>query len=223
MNRFIGGIAVVAMFASMMASSANAQIHGNPVYGITPGVGVTINGDFGRGVNDDAYKTNYFGGRVIVGTPAASFWAGGGILKNGDSEVSFGGGAAVHVLKGPAVPVSVSIQAGVGVISEEFLDETYTTMNIPVGPVFTFDVPSPAADVSPWVSPRVHIMRTSGGGESDSEIGFGASGGINVTLPTGLGFHAALDIMTIGDPSMKPFYAGGGVHYTIAVPSLGVI
>ena len=221
MRRFIGGMAVVALLLGVMGNYANAQIAGNPVYGVTPGTGVTINGDFGRGLNDESGKTNFFGGRVIVGTPAASFWAGGGVVKNGTSEVSFGGGASVHLLKGPAVPVSVSAQAGVGMMKVGDM----TILNGTLGPVFTFDVPSPTLTVQPWVSPRLHLRRMSGGLllEAQSDLGFGGSGGINVTLPTGLGFHAAVDFMTIGDPSVKPLMVGAGVHYTVAVPSLGVM
>jgi hypothetical protein len=66
------------------------------------------------------------------------------------------------------------------------------------------------------------MNRVSLAGESDSEVGFGASGGLNINLPVGLGFHAALDMLTIGDPSISPLTAGVGIHYKIAVPSLGL-
>jgi hypothetical protein len=70
--------------------------------------------------------------------------------------------------------------------------------------------------------PRVQLVRASFGGLSDSEFGFGASGGINVTLPMGVGAHVAIDWLTIGDPSVSPLHAAAGLHYKINVPSLGM-
>jgi hypothetical protein len=64
MKRFVGGIAVLALALGLTASVASAQMHGLPVYGAVGGVGVTIMGDYGRGLNDESGKTNYFGGRI---------------------------------------------------------------------------------------------------------------------------------------------------------------
>ncbi|MDH5551650.1 MAG: hypothetical protein OEZ42_17340, partial [Gemmatimonadota bacterium] len=60
------------------------------------------------------------------------------------------------------------------------------------------------------------------GGVSDSEVGFGASGGIMVTAPMGIGAHATLDWYTIGTPKVKPMHVSAGLHYKITVPSLGM-
>ncbi|NIM52431.1 MAG: hypothetical protein GTN62_14075 [Gemmatimonadales bacterium] len=219
MKRFLGGIALVALAVCSIPDTGSAQMSFSPVWGLPGGVGVTINGDYGRGLNDESGKENYIGGRVVVGLPMVSIFAGGGMVTlDPDSKISFGGGAAVNVIKAPMLPVAVAVQGGVGYIDAAGVK----TLNFPIGPVVSINVPSPAVDVKPWIMPRVHIQRVSNG-TSDTEVGFGASAGLNVTLPMGVGGHVALDWMTIGDPSVKPFLVGIGAHYTISVPSLGVM
>jgi hypothetical protein len=218
----LGGIAVVALALSFAASSATAQdFHGNPNYANTNGPGVVLKGFYGRGVNDEAFKSNFFGGSIGVNLPVFGFWAGVGSVKpeDFDSEVVFGGGVSLQVPMPPMSPVMVGIEGGAS-----FLDEDGDkTLIVPIGAVLGINVPSPAVDVVPWVKPRVEIQRLSNG-TSTTEVGFGASGGISITLPTGLGFHAAVDWHTIdyGAGAFKPIYVGAGVHYNISVPSLGV-
>ena len=67
MNRLVGGFALAALILSLSVGSAAAQMHGLPVYGAVGEVGVTLMGDFGRGLNDDSQKSNYFGGRIELG------------------------------------------------------------------------------------------------------------------------------------------------------------
>ncbi len=218
MKRFVAGFALLALAVALNARPAEAQLAGDVVWGVPGGVGVTVAGNFSRGLNDESGKTNFFGGRAVLGLPMFSVWAGGGAVQNGDTEVTFGGGAAVSVIKGPMLPVGVSLQAGLGYFSVA----GFTTLTVPAGPVVTINVPSPAVDVTPWVHPRVHIQRVSNG-TSDTDFGFGASAGVNVTLPMGFGGQVAVDWMTIGDPSVKPLMVGIGAHYKISVPSLGVM
>jgi hypothetical protein len=223
MKRFIGGIAVVALATGLVADAASAQLTGNPVYAINPGVGVTLNGDFGRGLNNESGKTNYFGGRVVLGVPMLSFWVGGGLwdsrIVGADKEVTLGGGAAINLIKAPVLPVALSLQMGAGTMS---CGTDCSTLDVVVGPALRINVPTPGVGIEPWIMPRVHVMRASVMGYSATETGFGASGGININSPMGLGFHAVLDMLAIGDPSVTPLKGGVGLHYTIAVPSLGL-
>jgi len=222
MRTLLGGIAVAALALSLAASSATAQdFLGNPNYANTNGPGVALKGFYGRGVNDEADKSNFFGGSVGVNLPVFGFWAGVGSWKpeNVDGVAVFGGGVSLQVPMPPMSPVMVGLEAGAS-----FLDEDGAkTLKVPIGAMLGINVPSPAVDVVPWVKPRVEIQRFSNG-TSSTEVGFGASGGISVTLPTGFGFHAAVDWMTIdyGLGAEKPIYVGAGVHYNISVPSLGV-
>lgn len=229
MKRFVGGIAVLALALGLTASVASAQMDGLPVYGAVGGVGVTIMGDYGRGLNDDSFKTNYFGGRIELGLPMVNIYAGAGSVKAADefvvgensSDIAFGGGLAVKLLKGPDAPVGVGVQAGLGYESQDGVN----FMRVPFGVLLAFNVPSTEVAVTPWILPRAEWERYSGEGfESQSEFGFGASGGLSIVLPMGLDFHAAIDWMTItwGDAdALTPLVVGVGASYHITVPSLG--
>jgi hypothetical protein len=227
MKRIVGVLALAALLAGLAAQPAAAQMHGNAVYPAMPGTGVTIAGDVALTMNDDAKlggETAYFaGGRVTLGLPMFSVWAGAGYVPIGvdnvDSEIAFGGGAGFHVLNAPLMPVSVSLQAGVGYLSET----GESLLMVPVGALVVLNVPTPGISFKPWVMPGIRWVRFSSDlGGSDSEIGFGASGGVMVGLPMGLGVHATLDWMTIGDPSTKPLYLSVGLFYKIGVPGLGM-
>jgi len=223
MKRFFGCIAVLALTMGLVTESASAQVYGNPVYAINPQVGVTLNAEYGRGINDDSGKDQVFAGRVVLGVPMVSFWVGGGMwdsrIDGADKEVAISGGAAINLIKAPILPVALTLQVGAGTIS---FDTDWRLLSVVAGPALKVNVPTPGIGIEPWIMPRLEYQRMSYLDNSDSEVGFGASGGLNVNLPNGLGFHAALDILSIGDPSASPMTAGVGIHYTIAVPSLGL-
>ncbi|MDH3458981.1 MAG: hypothetical protein OER90_19240, partial [Gemmatimonadota bacterium] len=182
------------------------------------------------GLNDDAKigteSPMFVGGRVTLGLPMFSVWAGAGPWPIGvdgaDSKIAFGGGAGFHVLNAPMMPVTVSIQAGIGYYNNSQFG--FSDLLVSGGPLVVINVPSPGVSVKPWLMPRVQLVRESydDGSPSESEVGFGASGGLMVTAPMGIGVHATLDWFTIGDPSVKPLTVSGGIHYKIMVPSLGM-
>lgn len=230
MKRFIGGIAVVALAMGLVASTASAQLHGNPVYAINPGVGVTLSGDFGKGINDESGKGNFIGGRIVLGVPMVSFWVGGGQYdpRGGfDKETTIGGGAAINLIKAPILPVALTLQVGGATVS---CGDDCSGLNVFAGPALKVNVPTPGIGVEPWIMPRINVSRTSFAGESLTQKGFGASGGVNINLPMGLGVHAVVDFAHFGETtsgvmtalSSSPMTAGIGLHYKIAVPSLGL-
>lgn len=226
MNKLCGRVACIVLAAGMMAAPAVAQLHGNPTYPAIYGTGFTLLADYGRGLNDEAWKSNYFGGRAALGLPMVSLWAGAGTVKTdetldpgSESEIVYGGGGAVNIVQGPLVPVIVALSAGFGYLSEEGYGSTIT---VPAGVVLAINVPSPTVDVKPWIMPRVELQAfspESGLLDSQTEFGVGVSGGLNVTLPTGFGFHVTADWRSLND--MTPIYLGGGIHYKFPIPSLG--
>ncbi len=227
MKRTLIGLATVGVGLAMVAAPAKAQLMGYPVYAWTSGPGLTLAGDFGRGLNDESGRLNAFGGRVGVSLPMVHFWAGAATLDlrvDGiGNEFTFGGGFGIDVFDPPLVPVAITFQAGAGYMNQSDplgLGNDLGVWNVPIAVAFTFDVPSPGIDVTPWVAPRVHYLRSSFGGASNSEFGFGASGGLAVTLPAGFGAHFAADFMSIGDPSVQPLVFGAGLHYRIALPGM---
>jgi hypothetical protein len=234
MKRFIGGIAVVALAMGLVAEAASAQLAGNPVYAINPGVGITLNGDFGKGINDESGKGTFMGGRVVLGVPMVSFWVGAGQYDWNssdpavdDKEIALGGGAAINLIKAPLLPVALSLQVGGATLG---CGDDCSDLHVVAGPALRINVPTPGIGVEPWIMPRVHMSRMSFGGESVTQTGFGASGGVNISLPMGLGFHAVVDFAKIPAktsgllqvPKSSPMTAGFGLHYKIAVPSLGL-
>lgn len=244
MRKLIGGLAVVALVAGVLATPAAAQIHGNPTYAAMPGTGVTIFGDWAMGLNDDAKWVDandelsapmYGGGRVLLGLPKFGVWAGAGGFPIGvdgaSTKISFGGGAGFHVLSGPEQPLTVSIQAGAGYYKYDEEGSEETNLIVPFGALLAFNVPTTGVGVVPWIYPRGEWYSydfTEGTTTFDeSKIGFGVSGGLMITLPMGFGFDVALDWKSIsfgeGDLSetWSPITLGAGLHYKFNVPSLG--
>lgn len=239
MRKLIGGLAVVALLAGVLATPAAAQIHGNATYAAMPGTGVTISGDFGMGLNDDAkwYNDNdelkspmYIGGRIGLGLEKFGVWAGAGGFPIGISgasaKVGFGGGAGFHVLSGPEMPVTVSIQAGAGY----YKYETEKNLIVPFGALIAINIPTTGVGVTPWIYPRgeYYSFKESSLDISENKVGFGVSGGLMVTLPMGVGLQGTLDWKSIkfgeGTDAVtwKPMVVSFGLHYKIKVPSLGM-
>jgi hypothetical protein len=203
----------------LLATPAVAQMIGNPVYfDQSGGVGVTINADYGRGLNTASEKMNYFGGRATLGLPVVSITVGAGSAQSsgGNSMTSFGGDVAVNVVRGPTVPVKLALQGGAA-YTDNYLGSGAKGWRVPAGAVVTFNVKSPRASVRPWVAPRIDYthVSASGGGltYNGARTKFGASAGLNVGLPSGLGFHVAVDYLKISGGA--PFLVGAGIHYTI--------
>ncbi len=228
MTARFGRLSVVVAALGVWASPALAQMLGNPVY-FSPkqGVGLTIAADYGRGLNNNSGKTNYFGGRATLGLPMVAVTLGAGSAKpsGGTSATSFGGDVAVTVLKGPMVPVSVSVQGGAAYNSTTVGTAKSKILHLPLGAALAFNVKSPGASVEPWVAPRIDMTRVSATvgtiSASTTTTKLGASAGVNVGLPSGLGFHVALDYINVSGGS--PLLAGAGVHYAIKIPSLGPV
>jgi hypothetical protein len=202
MKRFVGGLVLVAA-ALVIATPAVAQLGGQPVYAIPKGTGVTVNADFGVGIDPGSYNTG--AARVSLGLPMVAFQAGFEPEMLDAAENQIMGGAAVTLMP---MPVALRIQASVayGLDSKN--------MVVPAGVVIGFNVPSPSLSVEPWVYPSVRISMPDVG---DTEFGFGGSAGVSIGLPGGLGGHVALDYAKY--PDVDAIITGGiGVHYAIRLP-----
>lgn len=227
--------AVLAL--GLVAFPVAAQVPNNPVY-FSPkgGVGLTINGDLGVGANDAAKQFApgetplFYGGRAVLGLPLITVGVGAGIYAPGgaaDNEVTFQGTVAYKLIP---MPVAVSIQAGAGYVKLGSGLSEATIWNFPIGVGIALNVPSPALSVEPWIAPRVQFSRASIGSASSTETHFGASAGVNLGLPMGLGFHAAVDYLAVSSDipgvsssDVSPLVVGVGVHYKISVPGLGMM
>ena len=206
----------------LLATPAFAQMIGNPLYfDQGEAVGVTLSADYGRGLNNASGKTDYFGGRATLALPILAITVGAGSAKPASvsSATSFGGDVAVSVVKDSTVPVKLALQAGAAYTSN-YLGSGATGWHVPVGAVMTLNVKSRGVSVEPWIAPRIdytHVSGTANGfSASGSRTRFGASAGLNVGLPPGLGFHVALDYVSISGGSA--FMVGAGIHYATKFP-----
>jgi hypothetical protein len=216
MKQLILAVTVLSIGLTLRTSTANAQTMFNPFYAAPTGTGapaVFIAGQFGRGINSESGENNFVGGKITVALPMVSLWAEGGPVFNGSSDVTLGAGLAINFIQVPAAPVKLTLQTGVGWLE----DGGFTLLKVPVGLAIQGNIPSPGADVTPWVMPRVGILRGSGGGSSNTEAGIGISAGIGFTLPGGFGLDAALDWENID--GANPLLAGVGFHYKFGLPS----
>jgi hypothetical protein len=224
--------AFTVLALALGAAPALAQNPGLPVYNLGVPRGIALYGDVGF-PNDEA------GGGLAYG---ASLRAGFGLIgatatlsalnPDGDAgaDVAVGGTFNYKLLGGPLVPLSVTLQAGVGyakpgedviialgggtpVVSE------FTLYHVPIGIGFALVIPNPVLSIHPWLAPRVDIDYTKAGGASNTETNFGLSGGLELNLLNGFGIHAAYDRVFAKDVA-DPATFGIGAHYAFRVPGL---
>lgn len=211
------------LFGGAFAAPAAAQVRGIPVYNSGIPSGIAIYGDIGF-PNEDAGK-----GRALAVSGRAGFGPFGAtaILSTfnpedpGDSKLSVGGTLNFKVFGGPLIPLSVTLQGGIGYSKPEvgvLPTGQENQFRFPIGVGFALTIPNPALAIKPWIAPRVDIVRTSGGGSSDTESNFGLGSGLELNLLSGLGLHAAYDRVFVdgGDPSVFAF----GAHYAFRIPGL---
>jgi hypothetical protein len=218
MKRILLGVGLCSL--ALATAPAAAQVRGIPVYnsGVIRGIG--IYGDVGFS-NNDAGKGTGFGatGRAGLGlfgvtATVASFNPDG----PGVSDVSVGGTLNYRLFGGPLVPLSVTLQGGVGYSQPGPSTADSTLWHFPIGVGFALVIPNPALAIKPWLAPRVDIARTTVGSSSETETKFALSGGLELNLLSGFGLHAAYDLVTGTDGSPGVF--GIGAHYTFRVPGL---
>jgi hypothetical protein len=214
--------AALALAHPLAAPPAECQVRGIPVYNSGVSTGIAIYGDVGFS-NQDAGKGTAFAvtGRAGFGPLGAT-----AILSTfnpdgpASSDVSVGATLNYKVFGGPLIPLSATLQGGIGYSKPDtgLLPGNDTELRFPVGLGLALTIPNPALAIRPWIAPRIDIIRTSGGGTSNTETSFGLGGGLELNLLNGFGLHAAYDRVFTdgGDPSVF----GLGAHYAFRIPGL---
>lgn len=204
------------------ARSVAAQVRGIPVYNSGIASGIAVYGDVGF-PNSNSGK-----GTALAVTGRAGFGPFGAtaILSSfnpdgpASSDVSVGATLNFKLFGGPLVPLSVTLQGGIGYAKPDLglLPGDETELRFPVGLGFALTIPNPALAIRPWIAPRVDIVKVSNGGFSNTETNFGLGGGVELNLLNGFGLHAAYDRVFVdgGDPSVF----GLGAHYAFRIPGL---
>ncbi len=194
-------------------SFASAQVAGLPVRNAGVGTGIGIAADVGF-PNGDYGKGTAFGGTGFVGlgplgvTASVSRWNPGG---DGDAVTSLGGTLNLKVFGGPLIPLSLTLQGGIGrTRTSDIEGASITTMHFPIGLGVGVTIPNPAFSIKPWAAPRIDVVHQSGEGLlGGTRAKFGISGGVDVGFLSGISIRAMYDRVS----------AGGGLHP--AVLSLG--
>jgi hypothetical protein len=197
-----------------MGSQASAQFAFMPLdYSIAPaGVGVEVR--YGHGLNDESGKQKSLSGAVTFG--GTSFFAGAGVGyagafgDNKAEQINFGGKVGFKLPLAPESPLAVAPAAGVNYWSNGDIDTN--VLSVPVGVTLAFMPPSAGAAIQPFVTPYFLYVRSSTGGVSGSDTGFGAAGGLKI----GFGM---LGIAILGDYNFdgKAFTLGGGVDIAFSM------
>jgi hypothetical protein len=215
--RALARFAAAGLVLSLAAKPAIAQLAFNPTYfGPNAGTGLTVSGEFGDQLTANAGKGTSLNVRGELGLPMIAVGVGIGSFTptGGAATMNFAGTAGMTLMSLPLTGVSVSAHLGVGYWSKSGTN----VMNVPFGITLGIKPPSPGVSLEPWVSVRGHYAKANLGNGTTK---FGGSAGVNVGLPMGLGFHGAVDYLSISGAA--PLTIGVGVHYKFSVPGLGVV
>jgi hypothetical protein len=236
MKQFITFGAALIMGLSLFASPAVAQMNSIPVY-FNPkgGTGLMVAVDLGKGINDEsgkntavAFRTALGIGPVTIGGSVGLVNPYEGVLVGRELETQYMGNIALRVFGGGLLPVSISLQGGVGVLDISDLGIKFIT--VPIGLGIGFSVPTPGFSFDPWFAPRYTMVRNEDVTftETVTQNGFGISAGVNLNFLMGLGLHIAGDwqknptefITGTTILETKPFVFGIGLNYTFTIPGL---
>jgi hypothetical protein len=234
-----------------LAQPAAAQLAATPVY-FSPKqpAGLTLALDFGSTLNleydgakytvgGQAVTPNILGARVLLGLPFITLGVGAGSyspdITGADKAVQFMGSAALKLFSPPLVPIGISLQAGAGYLKQGPTGSEVKAISVPVGIGVAIKPPTPGLSVELWGAPRLQFNAVSvTGGGSRAQAGIGASGGVNLGMPIGLGLHVAADYTKMSAkaaagtgsltlPQTQALVLGVGLHYTFTIPGLPMV
>ena len=236
MKRFAMFGAALVLGMALIVRPAVAQMNSIPVY-FNPkgGTGLMVAIDLGRGINDESGKNTAAAFRTALGIGPVTIGGGVGIVRprglaGRKTETQYMGNLALRVFGGGLLPVSISLQGGVGVLDISDLDSMIVT--VPIGLGIGFSIPTPGFSFDPWIAGRYTFVRNEVAFLTANQNSFGISGGLNFNFLMGLGFHVAgdwqknpLKIVTSGPGTLtvsetKPFVLGIGLNYTFRIPGL---
>ncbi len=234
MKRFAMFGAALLWGMALIVHPAVAQMNSIPVY-FNPkgGTGLMVAIDLGRGINDEsgkntaaAFRTALGIGPVTIGGSVGLVNPDEGGLVGRELESQYMGNIALRLFGGGLLPVSLSLQGGVGVLTLDDSDEEIIT--VPIGLGLGFSIPTPGFSFDPWIAGRYTFVRTKDAtfpvAATAYQNSFGISGGLNFNFLMGLGFHVAGDWQRnpaeLSSPKTKPFVLGIGLNYTFRMPGL---
>jgi hypothetical protein len=240
----VAGLGVLAL-ALGIANLAEAQLAANPVY-VSPKAptGLTLAADFGTTLSSEVsgvtsgVKPNHVGLRATLGLPFLAIGVGAGQLNRdvtgADKEMQFAGNLGLKIFSPPLVPVGIGLSAGAGYLQVGSGATAVKYVSVPLGVGIAVKPPSPSVSFEIWGSPRVQLNAVSAPTGKRTQAGIGASGGINIGMPMGLGLHVAADWTSMSAkaaagtgsltlPKTQTLVLGLGIHYTFTIPGLPMV
>jgi hypothetical protein len=221
---------LVVLLAATLADPLAAQLNSMPVhYSPKGGTGFTVYGDFGKGLNEESGENTAFAARAVLGVSAITLGVGVGTvnasipgLSSDENNFQWMAMAAFRILGGGPIPAAINIQAGYGRLATDSIAE----VNVPVGVGLSVSAPVPGITLEVWGAPRISYRRVTVGASSETQTGFGLSGGINFGFSIGLGGYVALDWQSLSDVTDgdfpliggNPALLGVGVSWNIKLP-----
>jgi hypothetical protein len=187
---------------------AFAQLIGMPVWNSPKGgTGLMIAGDLGQ-PDSLGGKGSTYAARVVLGLSALTLSATVGERNPegaGANITQYGGTAALRLIGGSLIPLSVNMQGGLATFTQSGIRTARATAALG----FAIDVPTPGVTVEPWIAPGFRLTHTGASGviSSLTTTKFGVAGGLTVGLGM-LGLHAAIDYESL---------AGGGHTRTLGI------
>lgn len=203
-------LALAAGVVCITPTLARAQALGLPVVNSGVVTGVALGADVGFANEDAGGKATTFGAKAGVGlglfdfTAAVSRWK----PEQGDAIWSPAAAVTYRLFGGPLVPFRVMIQGGYG----RWRSNGVTAMHVPVSLGIAVTIPNPAFAIKPWIAPRYDYIRISAGGASQGDANFALSGGIDLTLLSGISLRAAYDRVFAGS-GVKPGILSFGIGF----------
>lgn len=189
---------------------ASAQVLGLPVVNNGAPTGVNVGADVGfnsggAGTAIGAHASvglGFFGLTAMVSRMAPS---------SGDAIIAPGAAATLRLLGGPLVPFRITAQVG----ASRWSANGATTTHVPMSLGLSATIPNPAFAIKPWIAPRIDVSRVSGtsiegDSFSDTNLRFGISGGIDLSLLSGVTIRAAYDRLSLEGSNPSIFSLGLG-------------
>src|SRR2546430_6946148 len=147
--------AICLALAAFVTAPAAAQWLGMPVWNSPKGgTGITINGDWGR-PDSTSGKGNGSGGRASLGLGTLTLTAGIESYKpeNATSSItSIGGNAAMRVIGGSLIPVSINLQVGAA-RSDSSSPTRPATTSVTGAAGLALSLPTPRVSIEPYAFP----------------------------------------------------------------------
>lgn len=191
-------IAATLGLITMTALSAEAQVvRGLPVYNSGVNKFLNVMADIGW-PNDAAGGGTAYGltGAIKLGPLGLSGTVGTAEGDDGEKYATAGAAIATQIVGGPLMPVTVTLQGGVGFAkvadaSIVAIPDDVNETRIPVGIGMAFRIPLPILQMRPWIAPRVQYIDYTGSDNSSTDLA--VSGGIDFDFIFGLGVRVAYD------------------------------